>query len=289
MNNNFKSTQTTPEALQYKTYLSKYLNARSNILLIVIFSALNIVFLLAQSGTYFLFSAYIPYVLVDLGMFMCGKYPAEYYADGLEDMVYLDDSFLIITVVISVIIIVLYLLSWIFSKKLKIGWMIFALIFFSADTIAMLTFNGFAIESLLDILFHGWVIFSLVNGIINYNKLSKLPAILPDSVPVPTFDGTENVQQPVNSTPLRMANLDEKFRVLAETEFNGYTITYRRVKKTDELVINGNVYDEYEALIEAPLSLYAIIDGHQIEAGYNGSQSFINIDGNTVVKKMRWY
>ncbi len=286
--NNLNVAQIT-DRIKYKTYLSKYLNARSNILLIVIFSALNILFLLAQSGTYFLFSAYIPYVLVDLGMFMCGKYPAEYYADGLEDMVYLDDLFLIIAIVVSVIIIGLYLLSWILSKKMKVGWMIFALIFFSADTIALLTFNGFAIESLLDILFHGWVIFSLVNGIINFNKLSKLPAILPDSIPVPTFDGTDNVQEPVNSTPLRMANLDEKFRVLAETEFGIYTITYRRVKKTNELVINGNVYDEYEALIEASHCLYAIIDGHQIEAGCNGSQSFINIDGNTVVKKIRWY
>ncbi len=288
MNNYFNATQTTPEAIQYKNYMFKYLNARSNILLVVIFSVLNIVLLLTQTNSYFLFSAFIPYVLVDLGMFMCGIYPAEYYAD-VEDMVYLDSSFLAVTIVIAMIIIGLYLLSWIFTKKLKIGWMIFALAFFSVDTIAMLTFNGFAIESLLDILFHGWVIFSLVNGIINYNKLSKLPAILPDSVPVPTFDGTDAVQQPVNSTPLRMANLDEKFRVLAETEFGIYTITYRRVKKKNELVINGNVYDEYEALIEASHCLYAIIDGHQIEAGYNGSQSFINIDGNTVVKKIRWY
>ena len=92
---------------------------------------------------------------------------------------------------------------------------------------------------------------------------------------------------PQNSIPLRMADLDAKAKIFLEAEQDGFRVVYRRVKKVNELVINGNVYDEYEALIEVPHSLVANILGCEIEAGYDGFNSFIKVDGKIIKKKIR--
>lgn len=160
---------------QQQTLVNKYMGARHNLLLVVIFTLINIVLLLTQSNRYFLFSATIPYFLADLGMALCGKYPAEYYV-GMEDMVILNNSFLAVMLVIAAVILLLYLLSWILSKKPRVGWMIFALVFFALDTLAMLWLMGISADMIIDILFHIWVLVSLTSGIVSYFKLKKLPA-----------------------------------------------------------------------------------------------------------------
>jgi hypothetical protein len=43
------------------------------------------------------------------------------------------------------------------------------------DTIGMFIFTGFAVEGIVDIIFHVWVIVSLALGINAYFKLKKLP------------------------------------------------------------------------------------------------------------------
>jgi hypothetical protein len=68
-----------------------------------------------------------------------------------------------------------------------------------------------------------------------------------------------------------------------------YNVCYRRVKHTNELVINGKVFDEMEAVIERPHTLTAVIDGHCIEAMYNGAFSLILLNGEIVAKKIRLY
>ena len=65
---------------------TKYRNSRSNLLFVLIFTAINILLLVAQTNTYFLFSAYIPYALVGIGMLLCGMYPAEYYGQDYSSM-----------------------------------------------------------------------------------------------------------------------------------------------------------------------------------------------------------
>ena len=85
-----------------------------------------------------------------------------------------------------------------------------------------------------------------------------------------------------------MADPDVKSRTLLEAEKSGYHIVYRRVKKTNELVVNGRVYDEYEALVEQPHTLIANVDGHKIEVTYdNLSRMYILFDSEVLVKKMR--
>lgn len=165
----------TQQLSQREKLTNKYQSARHNILLVVVFTLINIILLVTNSNTYFLFSASIPYVIVDLGMALCGKYPAEYYAYGLEGVEFLNDTFFVITLVVAAVFLLLYLLSWIFCKKPRVGWMIFALVFFIIDTVGMLLLVGISMDMILDIVFHGWVIVSLCGGVSAYFKLKKLP------------------------------------------------------------------------------------------------------------------
>lgn len=176
MANFFANNNRNEQLSQREMLTNKYMNARHNILLVVAFTLINIILLVTNSNSYFLFSAYIPYVIVDLGMALCGKYPAEYYGGELADLEFLNDTFFVITLVFAAVCLVLYLLSWILCKKPRIGWMIFALVFFCVDTIGMLLIAGISVDMIVDIVFHGWVIVSLSGAVSAYFKLKKLPA-----------------------------------------------------------------------------------------------------------------
>lgn len=279
---------TTKDLSNRQMLETRFKNARSNLLFVVGFTVLNIILLIGNANSYFLFSAYIPYALVDIGMFLCGKYPAEYYGEDFLGVEFFDSSVFGVILIISLIIIGLYLISWIFSKNNKTGWMIFALVFFIIDTAVMLLFFGIELDGIIDVVFHAWVIISLVMGINAGVKLKKLPA---DMIDAPEIQETEeNSKVLVNSGIIRIADTDVKARVLLEADALGHTITYRRVKRVNELIIDGKVYDEFEALIETAHSLKAQLDGHLIEVGFDSSShSYLKIDGQIVVKKMRWF
>lgn len=254
-----------------------------NLLLVIAFSVINIVLLVANASTYFLFSAFIPYFITDCGMFFSGSYPAEYYYD-MGDFVFSNKSFLTVTVVIAAIILLLYFLCWFFAKKQKVGWLIAAAVLFGVDTLAMFALNGFSIDSILDVVFHIWVIWSLINGIITYYKLKKLPE----------EDLAENEEAPEvpsgESTMLRWADTEVKAKELLRADTPGYQIVYRRVKRTNELVINGKVYDEYVALMEFPHTLSAVVDGHTIEVQYDSScHMYMYFDNALLAKKLRLF
>lgn len=155
--------------------VAKYANSRHNILLVVIFSVINMTLLLTNADTYFLFSAYVPYLLTDIGMLMCGMYPEEFYVGELSAMEFLGKGFLGVMLAIAGVILLLYLLSWIFCKKNRVGWMIFTLVFFAIDTALLLLLNGIVLEMAVDYLIHAWVIVSLAKGISAYYKAKKLP------------------------------------------------------------------------------------------------------------------
>ncbi len=276
-------------ALSNKQVLeTRYNNSRANLLLVVVFTVINIILLITESNTYFLFSAYIPYILVVLGMLLCGMYPEEYYVENDIGTEFFDTSVFAVLLAIALVFIALYLISWIFSKNNKYGWLIFALVIFSADTLGMFAFEGFALDSIIDIVFHVWVIISLALGINACRKLKALPMDEIDTSEEATI--TEAGEDVTNSGILRIADMDVKSRVLLETEALGHTVTYRRVKRVNELVIDGNVYDEIEALVEFAHSLKATVDGHLIEVGFDGkAYSYLNIDGEMVAKKIRLY
>lgn len=133
--------------------LLRYNSARSNLLMVIIFTFLNIVLTTANSGFYMLFSASIPYFIASEGVYL--------YSEGYSLQLMLS------LVIIGIALLVPYLVFWIFSKKHR-GWMIAALVYFSLDLIFLLYF--FNISMLLDILFHAWVLYFLIIGVATGKK-----------------------------------------------------------------------------------------------------------------------
>ena len=168
---NVKGTNFLTEREKLQT---KFNNARANLLAAVAFTGINIVLLFVDASSYFLFSIFVPYFITLMAMLVTGKLPAEFYAEDWAGYEFLDGSVFWIVLVIAIVIIGLYLLSWFLSKKNKVGWLVFALVIFCIDTLLMLFLQGMS-ESIMDIIFHVWVIVSLTSGIIAYNKLKKLP------------------------------------------------------------------------------------------------------------------
>lgn len=275
---------------QRQVYEQKYNKSRMNLLLIVLFTAINLFLLVTNSDSYFLFSAAIPYYMTGLGMLFCGMFPEEYYVDGIENYIFWDNSYFYVLLAISIVITLLYLLAWLMSNKNRVGWMIFSLVFFGIDTLAMLWLSGVSVDMIIDIIFHVWVIVSLALGIHAHCKLKTLPAEEKVAIPAANeADPTTNTVNTQSSNIIRIADNDVKHRVLAQAQVANYDICYRRVKRTNELVVNGNVYDEIEALVERPHALKATVDGNLITASFNGTHSIICFNGEEKAKKLRLF
>lgn len=174
---------------QTQIYANKYNQGRFNLLWVTLFTVINIIVLITNGGTKFLFSAAIPGFLVDYTMFFCGKYPAEIY-EMYEPFEFVDDSLFYGALVVSILICVFYLLCFFLSKK-KVGWMIAALIIFSVDTILM--FGLYDVTTIIaDIVFHAWVIASFSMAIYNHKKFKEALAMENEAV---SYDAAcENVE-----------------------------------------------------------------------------------------------
>lgn len=173
MSNFYRNIGDDPR-MQRQALVSKYSAARSNLILLVVFSFINLIMLATGAGSYFLFSASVPYVITGLGMFLCGMAPEEAY-EGLDGMYFFDKSFFAVLFIISILIIALYLLCWLFSKNNKVKWLITALVLFGIDTLVMFIYYGISADMIIDIIFHIWVIVILAMGIDAHYKLKKMP------------------------------------------------------------------------------------------------------------------
>ena len=139
----------------------KYSSSRYNLLLVVIFTLINVIIALTGGDTYFLFSASIPYYIALFVAIWCGKMPAYYYeGSGITEADFLPDSVLIVGAIIAIVILAIYLLFWIMSKK-KVGWLIASIVFFALDAIFMFAIFGISADMIIDAVFHVWVVISL--------------------------------------------------------------------------------------------------------------------------------
>ncbi|MBR5535878.1 MAG: hypothetical protein IKU60_04435 [Clostridia bacterium] len=132
----------------------KYDQSRSNLLLAIVFTIVNIALLFTSSGTMFLFSITVPYW-------------ATAFAYYLE----LGSLY-----VVAGIVIALYLICWIFSKK-HYGWFIPALILFILDSVYLgyISIDMAEASNIVDILVHIWILYYLGTGIYFGYKLKHLP------------------------------------------------------------------------------------------------------------------
>ena len=125
-------------------YLLKQIaGGRYSLLLILIFTVVNLVLLLVDSDRYFLFSASVPYYFTAFGIGMDSA-----LSGGIG-------TFTITALVISLLILAVYLLCWILSKK-RTGWLTAALVLFCVDTVGLLFLSYiFKTSNLLDFLLPG--------------------------------------------------------------------------------------------------------------------------------------
>jgi len=264
-----KNKAATPRQAAFQ----KFNNARSNLLLMLAFTAINIILFVAGTETMFLFSATVPYLAVTFGIL-------------LENSALLTGA-----VVLAVLCLAMYLLCWILSKKHYI-WMIVAAAMFAVDTLVMVGVYLLAgeISGIMDFLIHIWVMYYLIVGAVSGYKLKTLP---PDQPMEAAFTELtpEGAVPPVQSAVApRLADSEVKARVLLEEEVFGHQVCYRRVKRVNELVIDGYVYDDVEMLVETAHALNATVDGHQIQVGFDGmSHSYLRVDGQQVSRKMRLF
>ena len=180
---NIFGAKQTPALTPQAKYEMKYNASRLNLLLVVAFTAINVIIAIFGGESYFLFSAFIPYYVAVLGALIGGKLPAEYYDEGFVA----DSTVFTILTVIAIVLIALYVVFWLLSKK-KVGWLIASLVFFVIDTIMMFALGGISIEMIVDILFHAWVIYYLVTGVMAHYKLKAIPEEPAESEPVFTVE-----------------------------------------------------------------------------------------------------
>ena len=157
-------------------YLSgKIASGRHSLLLILVFTVVNLLMVVLDSGTYFLFSAAVPYYLT---MYFKG------IDNGFVDGPWKENGpFTMAALIVSAVILLLFLLCWLLSKK-RTAWLMPAVALFVLDTLALvwITFNllNDPAGNIVDFVFHFWVIFELIRAIVCDGKLNKLPARTPD-------------------------------------------------------------------------------------------------------------
>lgn len=253
--------------------LGKYNMARGNLLLLLIFTAINLFLLITQSDTYFLFSAEIPYFFLILGL--------EFYTQTAEI------SLLLIFAAVSLLFLAIYFVCWLCSKKHH-GFMTVALVLFALDCALMVYTMVLSGEFglILDILFHVWVMYYLIVGVIHANKLKKMPAN--------TSDPWQNAlisEMPLESTQaLRRAENAEKSKVLVTADSFGHKIVYRRYGKTkEELIVDGYVYAEWIRTKKAKSNtINAVVSGVPVAAGFLGQMNFIAVSNVIIANTTRW-
>ncbi len=264
----------------------RYKSSLSSLLLIAAFSSINLGLLLMNSDRYFLFSSYIPYLLGDYAMFFSGRYPEEYYSD-IPDIEFFGTPVFAVFIAAAVLFILFYLICWLFARKNKGVFLVLALSLFVIDTLVMFIVVGFSLDMLTDVIFHIWALVALILGVSAHIKLKELPEETETETGFPEEATDEGIVLE-NSPVLRISDPEVKGKTFVEADFGSMHIAFRRTKRVNELIVNGNVYDEYEVLFEKEHCLSANVNGHRIEAVYDGKiMCYINVDGKTVAKKAR--
>ena len=131
-----------------KEQIMIFMKARTNLLIALVFTAINLLLLATQSDVYFLFSATIPYFILAVAQEM----GSDFFVTGL---------------IISTAALGVYFASWYLSKRHRY-FMLIALIIFIFDTLLLLSFLAVSeldLSYIIEIAFHIWVLYYLFTGV----------------------------------------------------------------------------------------------------------------------------
>lgn len=162
-------------------YELNFQRARSNLLMMAVLTLVNVILTLANASISFTFSAFFPLL-------------ATVYGQAYQKMVG-DSTFMIVALILAGVSIGLYILCWWLSKKHP-GAMIAALVLFSLDCLILIPYmlwSGEIVSYLIDIVFHAWVMYYLVLGVVAFAKLRKMP---PEETYAPYADDNTEMPQP---------------------------------------------------------------------------------------------
>lgn len=157
--------------IEKKKLNSWYKAGRNSILLIIVFTLFCTSFLLGKKDVEFLFSSSLPFYVSFFGK------DSDVFDARFENIDFLATSesrMMFITWVVFVVVICLYFLAWLYSKKEGYGWLVFALVFYLFDTIVIVDNAGFTKWMLMDYLCHGLVLALLARGIYAGIELKKI-------------------------------------------------------------------------------------------------------------------
>lgn len=153
-----------------KYQLQQINNARGALLSILLMTLINLVMAVLDTGRYFLFSASVPYYLT-----LLSKGFENNFVDGAWPV---NGPMTITALVISAVILAVYLLCWLLSKK-RGGWITVAMVLFLLDTLALVLIIFYVtaspISGILDVLFHLWACWLLIQGFRANKKLKTMP------------------------------------------------------------------------------------------------------------------
>ena len=183
-----------------KTPETVFHSARSNLLLVVGFTAINVILQLISSDMYFLFSATTPMAFLDIVK------SAEVSA------------LLPVAAVLAFIIIGVYLLCWFMSKK-QSAWLIVAAVLFGLDTLVLLGLYDLG-AMIIDLLMHAWVLYYLITGSVAAIKMKKQPPVAEisaEAVPVSPEFPVQPAETPVTPA-VETAPVAESAQVLVNGE-----------------------------------------------------------------------
>lgn len=162
--------------------------ARTNLLVAVLFTVLNVVMLLARTNRYFLFSMTLPYWLTFFG------YTFDFFQVG---------TYTYTGLVLAAVPLLAAALCWFMSKKRHL-WLWGGTIVFGLDTLAMLgmiIWSGDVASMIIDIVFHGWVLYTLIHGLVAVHALRK-------NVPLECWDNPPDTPQEVVKTENPVIDMD---------------------------------------------------------------------------------
>jgi len=134
-----------------KAQAVKFNRSRSNLIAVVVLTVVNLLALTFDYDFAFLFSAFVPQVL----------------------LIFLEEISMMAGLIAGLLGTGVYLVCYLFSKRWR-WFMLVALILFLFDALIMLGFmvlSGEYGEFFLNILFHAWILFYLISGTVAWGKL----------------------------------------------------------------------------------------------------------------------
>lgn len=249
MNSPFKPTKSAIAS-------NKYGIARSNLLLVILFTLINSVISFAHGNFYFLFSASIPYYVASFSA--AWAYSPEDI--GLEPAAN-PTAILVIGAVIAAVLLVPYLRYGLLSRRAA---------------------EAEAAEA------------PLPNGTLTLNPdgtVADMSATTANAEESADAESAPTEQPVIPDTPiLRSADEtgSEKVRVYVETAWDGHQIQYRQVGKIEELVVDGQVYAEMPRARVNGAHMTATVAGMQLEAGAMGGSNIVTVNGKVVATTIRY-